>query len=281
MTQEGVASSRVTYDSDERLSPLLGVATSMMAFRGLIRLLVTRDLTVRYKRSVLGVWWTLINPLLTATVMWVVFNQVFRFQIPGVPFIVYLLSGVILLTFFAQGLIVVGNSIVGSTGIITKVYVPPEVFAFSAAISIGVNFCISLLVLLIVQLLTGVGIPLTALLVPVPVLLMLALITGAGLLVATLAIRYSDVMDLTVLLVTLLGYLTPTFYPVSIIPEDYRDALYINPVYSFLLVFRGLVYEGSFATWPAWTIMTLVSLGALGLGAYVFNRRWRHLAAML
>jgi ABC-2 type transport system permease protein len=272
----------VTYDSAQRRAPLVQEATNLWAYRGLLKLLVVRDITLRYKRSLLGVWWTLLNPLLTTAVLWLVFSQVFRFEIPGgVPFIVYLLSGVLLVTFFSQGLTSVSASLVSSSGVLTKVYVPPEVFAVSAASAAGVNFLLSLAPLLVIQLITGVGIPWTVPLVIVPALAMLALVVGTGLLVATAAIRFADALDLVSILVILLGYLTPTFYPVSVVPDGFQPVIYSNPLYSYLVVFRDVVYAGELP--PLWniTVMLTTALGMLALGTYVFSRRWSALAASL
>lgn len=210
------------YDSDERVPPFVAVVRNLWRYRGLLRLLVVRDLTVRYKRSLLGVWWTLLNPMLTAGVMYIVFSNVFRFEIPGgLPFVVYLLSGILLVTFFAQGVNAVGVSLVSSASVISKIYVPPEVFALSAACAAAVNFSVSLLPLAAALLLTGVGISSGALLLFVPVLAMLCLVTGVGLLVATAAIRFPDTLDLAAVGVLLLSYLTPTFYPISIVPDKF------------------------------------------------------------
>lgn len=270
------------YDSAVSQPPVLGELRNLHRFRGLLRLLVVRDITVRYKRSVLGVWWTLLNPLLTTAVMFVVFSNVFRFEVPGgVPFIVYLLSGILLTTFFAQTLNVVGVSLVGSAGVLTKVYVPPEVFAVSAAIAGAVNFALSLMPLLVIQLITGTGIPWTALLVPIPIVAMLAFVAGLGLLVSTAAIRFHDTLDLVALGATLLAYLTPTFYPISIVPDKFRLFVELNPLYSYLRVFRGLAYEGGFADRSAWIVMITTSVLALAIGLVTFSRRWRSLAVML
>lgn len=270
------------YDSDQRRPPLIDEAVHLWQYRGLLKLLVVRDLTLRYKRSLLGVWWTLLNPLLTTAVMWLVFSAIFRFVIPGgAPYILYLTSGVLLLTFFAQGINTVGRSLVASSAVISKVYVPPEVFAVSAAAAAGLNFAISLIPLFLLALITGWGIPLTAPLVVAPALALLMLVTGVGLLVATAAIRFADTLDLSALGVVLIGYLTPTFYPISIVPEQYRDLVYVNPLYSYLVVFRSLAYGPDPAPWWAWLVMTGTSVCALALGTYVFSRRWRTLAAML
>jgi ABC-type polysaccharide/polyol phosphate export permease len=269
------------YDSDLRLPPLLDEVQQLRRFRDLLRLLIVRDLTLRYKRSLLGVWWTLLNPLLTTAVMWVVFSNIFRFPTGDVPFIVYLLSGVLLVTFFSQGLNNVSVSVVGSASILTKVYVPPVVFAVSAATAAAVNFAVSLVPLLVIQLLTGTGVPWTALLVPIPALSLLAAVTGLGLMVAATAIRFADTLDLVAIFVILIGYLTPTFYPISIVPDRFRLFIEVNPLYSYLLVFRGLVYEGAFAPWWCWAVMLGTALVFLTVGTYVFSRRWRSLAVML
>lgn len=282
MTTSAVQPATVTYDSAQRRSPLVQEAANLWTFRGLLKLLVVRDITLRYKRSLLGVWWTLLNPLLTTAVLWLVFSQVFRFQIPGgVPFIVYLLSGVLLVTFFSQGLNSVSASVVSSAGILTKVYVPPEVFAVAAATAAAVNFLLSLLPLLVIQLITGTGIPWSVLLVPLPALAMLAFVVGTGLLVATAAIRFSDALDLVGISVVLLGYLTPTFYPLEVVPENFQTVIYSNPLYSYLIVFREAAYGGGLAPAWNWAVMVGTAVGMLAIGTWVFSRRWSSLAASL
>jgi ABC-2 type transport system permease protein len=270
------------YDSARRRRPLVSELENLRLHRGLLRLLVVRDLTVRYKRSALGIWWTMLNPLLTTAVMFAVFSQVFRFQLPeGEPFIVYLLSGVILVGFFSQGVIAAGSSIVNSAGILTKVYVPPEVFALAAASAAGVNFLINLLPLLVIQLLLGVGIPWTILLVPVPAVLLLALVTGIGLLVAAAAVYFYDVIDLTAVVLGLVGYLTPTFYPITIVPDQLRPLVEANPLYSYLLAFRNLVYLGRVPPWYVWAMMAATAVAALIVGLGAFSRSWRRLVVLL
>lgn len=269
------------YDSDQTRRPVVTELGNLFAYRGLLKLLVTRDLTVRYKRSTLGVWWTLLNPLLTMTVLWIVFSQFFRFQMPGVPYVPYLLSGILLVTFFSQGVIATGSSIVNSASVLSKVYVPAEVFAVAAAVAAFVNFTISLAPLLVIQLVTGVGIPWTVVLVPIPAFFMLLLVAGLGLLVASAAVYFYDVLDLTAVLTQLIGYLTPTFYPIDFVPERFLPLIYANPLYSYLTIFRGFVYEGGFA--PGWNFAVMIgsSVVVLLLGVWVFTRSWRNLVVVL
>jgi ABC-type polysaccharide/polyol phosphate export permease len=269
------------YDSSELRKPLVGELRNLWVYRGLLRLLLARDLTVRYKRSALGVWWTVLNPLLLSGILWLIFGQFFRFPTPGVPYIVYLLSGVLLATFFAQAVVASGSAIVNSASILSKVYVPPEVFSFSSVLAAAVNFVVSLLPLFIVQVATGVGIPLTVLLIPLPVLAMIALVAGLGLLVAAAAVYFYDVLDLTAVLIQMLVYLTPTFYPIAIVPDRFLWIIHANPLYSYLLVFREFAYEGSFA--PAWAfaVMAGSALLVMATGVYVFSRSWKRLVVVL
>ena len=270
-----------TYDSDQARRPFVSELRNLWDHRGLLRLLVGRDMTLRYKRSVLGVWWTLLNPLLTTAVMWVVFGNFFKFEIPGTPFIVYLLSGILLITYFSQAVIAAGSAIVNASGILSKVYVPAEVFSVSAAVAAAANFGISLLILLVVQVAMGVGVPWTIILIPIPILAMLALTSGLGLLIASAAVHFFDVIDLVGVLVQLLGYLTPTFYPVSIVPPSLIFLIYVNPLYSYLTVFRGFMYEGRFAEPWMFAYMIGSALVAFAVGVWVFSRSWRSLVVLL
>ncbi len=270
------------YDSDQARRPLVSEFENLWVNRGLIRLIVGRDLTLRYKRSTLGIWWTLLNPLLTTGVMWLVFGQIFRFPVPGgIPYIVYLLSGILLVTFFSQATIASGSAIVGNAGVLSKVYVPPEVFSFSAALSAGANFMISLIILLVVQMATGVGIPWTVVFIPIPVLAMLGLTAGLGLLIAAAAVHFFDVIDLTSVFIQLISYLTPSFYPITIIPEHFQWVIKINPLYSYLTVFRGFVYDGVFVDGWMFAYMFATSVVALLVGVWVFSRSWRSLVVLL
>ena len=273
------------YDSALARRPLISEFQNLWTYRGLVRLLVNRELTVRYKRSALGVWWTLLNPLLTTAIMWVVFGQIFgggRFGTTGdEPYVLYLLAGVLFITFFGQGLLATGAAITGSAGILTKVYVPAEVFSFATSIAGAANFLISVIPLLAVQLIVGAGIPWTIVLAPIPVAAMLALVTGLGMLVAAAAVRFYDVVELTRVGVTLLTYATPVFYPVSIIPERFLPFVYANPLYSYLEVFRSLMYRGDIPPLWQWVMVLASALVALALGVWLFSRSWRSLVSSL
>jgi ABC-type polysaccharide/polyol phosphate export permease len=270
------------YDSATPRRPIVDETRSLWERRALVRLLVSRDLTLRYKRSVLGVWWTLLNPLLTAAVMWLVFSQIFDRVSEDVPFIVYMLSGILLIqTFFAQGVLAAGSSLMSSGGILSKIRVPGEVFAFTAALAAGVNFAIGLIPLVLIMVFTGTPIPWTIILVPIPAIAMLALVTGVGMLIAAAAVHFYDVLDFVRVILQLVIWLVPTFYPLEMIPEQYQFVIKLNPLFSYLEVFRGFLYRGSFAPMWNFSVMTVSALVFLAFGVWVFSRSWRNMVVKL
>lgn len=276
------STSTPVYDSAAPRRPIFDETRSLWSHRSLIRLLVGRDLTVRYKRSVLGVWWTLLNPLLTAAVMWLVFSQIFRRSSEDVPFIVYMLSGILLIaTFFAQGVLAAGSSLMSSAGILSKLRVPGEVFAFTAAIAAMVNFAIGMVPLLLIMVLTGTPIPWTVVLTPIPAFAMLGLVTGVGMLIASAAVHFYDVLDFVRVILQLAIWLVPTFYPMDIIPEQFQIIVKLNPLYSYLQVFRGFVYRGEFA--PSWNFIYMFGSAVIFLaaGVWIFSKSWRAMVVKL
>lgn len=272
-----------TYDSTASSGDIRQPFSNIWKNRALINLLVARDLTLRYKRSVLGVWWTVLNPLLTTAVYWFVFSTIFRRSTgTDVPFIVYLLSGTLLVSvFFSQGAIAGGSALIGSRTILSKIRVPGEVFSVTAAVAAAVNFLIGVAVLLIIQLATGWGVPWTAVLIAIPSFAMLLFVTGFGMLIASAAIHFYDVLDLVRVILQMVIWLVPTFYPIEIIPENLQILVKINPLYSYLVVFRAFVYEGQFP--PAWSITYMAGSAVLMLlvGVWVFSRSWRNAAVRL
>jgi len=271
------------YDSDAFTGDIRQPFRNIWDNRALIGLLVGRDLTLRYKRSVLGVWWTLLNPLLTTLVFWFVFSTIFtRASGSDVPFIIYLLSGVLLVSsFFSQGAIAGGSSLIGSRGILSKIRVPGEVFAVTAGLAAAVNFLIGTVILLLIQIATGWGVPWTVILVPIPALAMLLFVTGFGMLIASAAIHFYDVLDFVRIVLQLAIWLVPSFYPVEIIPENLHVFIEANPLYSYLVVFRDFVYGGIIP--PTWNLvyMTVSALVMLLVGVWVFAKSWKQAAVRL
>ena len=270
------------YDSSVRQIPVISQIKSIYDNRGLLKLLVVRDLTVRYKRSVIGVWWSLLNPLFTTAVMFYVFNTVFKSKLPdGAPFLPYLLSGVLLITLFNQGLTMGADAIASGAGVLTKVYVRPEIFAVSASISSAINFIIGLAPLTIVLGFYHKTPTWRFPIVLVIILCMTLFTTGLSLLLAIAYVNFDDSRSLINIFLLALQYMTPIFYPISVLGPHTRAVIVLNPLTSFLEIFRREFGNGAVSTSRNWGIMLGCSIFAFVLGFYVFSKRWPKVVAKL
>ena len=253
-----------------------------MKYLPLIRLLVSRELTLRYKRSVIGIGWTLLNPMLTSFVLWVVFSFVFASRLPsGQQFAPYLMAGILLNTFFNQGLMQAAESIASNGGVLTKIYVPPQVFAISAALAGVVNFAIGLLPLAIVVFISGQMLAWTLPLVLIVGLCMTLMVAGLGLLCSILFIRFDDTRNIVSVLLMILMYLTPIFYPISVMNNTMQNIIKWNPLTSFLEIFRWAFSNNASPTLFNWVYMLISTVFFLWLGIYNFKKHWPRMVAML
>ncbi|MCL2060309.1 MAG: ABC transporter permease, partial [Oscillospiraceae bacterium] len=184
---------------------------SFNRYKHLLRLLVRRDFISRYRKSILGVLWSLLNPLLTMLVMTLVFSYIFRFQIENFP--VYLLSGQIIFGFFSESTTQAMGSVIAGEGIIKKIYVPKYIFPVSRVLSSLVNLAFSFIAFLLVFIFTGVQFKPTMLLLPIPILYVLVFSLGIAMLLSSMAVFFRDLTYLYGVFLTLLLYLTPLFYP--------------------------------------------------------------------
>jgi len=254
----------------------------LMNYLPLIRLLVSRDLTLRYKRSVIGIGWTLLNPMLTSFVLWVVFSFAFGGRlIEGQQFAPYLMAGILLNTFLNQGTWLASESISTNSEILTKIYVPPQVFTVSAALTSLINFLISLLPLAIVVLASGQSISFAIPLVAIVGICMTLLVAGIGLILSTLFVRFDDARNIVSVLLMITLYVTPIFYPISILSKQMQTLINLNPLTSYLEVFRWAFSNNASPTFANWAYMLLTSLFSITLGALIFKRAWPRTVAML
>ncbi len=270
------------YDSSTRASYFKELTANLWVQRDLITLLVKRDLTVRYKRSILGLFWTLINPLLTSLVLWVVFVQIFKGKLAdGSQFAPYVLAGVLLMNFFNQAFMQATDSIASGMGILQKVYVRPHIFALASAISNSINFILGLFALTFVTFLVGEGISLFAPLAFVVILCMLGLTIGLSLMVSILFIRFDDSKNIVAIILQLLFYLTPVFYPKDILSSNIRLIVSLNPLSSYLDIFRYVFANTGKATLFDWAYMFSSSTIVLLLGLFIFKKAWAKSAVMM
>ena len=241
---------------------------SFNRFKHLLWLLVKRDFISRYRKSVLGVLWSLLNPLLTMLVLTLVFSYLFQRQIENFP--VYLLSGQIIFGFFNESTSQAMRAIIGGEGIIKKVYVPKYIFPLAKVLSSLVNLGFSFLAFLLIFVVTRAPLHWTILLVPIPIIYTFIFSLGVGMFLSAVAVFFRDLTYLYGVFTVLLTYLTPLFYPISIIPDWLLPYMAFNPIYHFVEYFRNVALYGIVPGLWANIVCLGLSLMSLCCGVYVF-----------
>lgn len=204
--------------------------------------LVSRDIKVRYKRSVIGIAWTMLNPLLNMVALTFIFSVVLRQGIENFP--VYYLCGSIFWTFFAQSTSHAASLTVDAAEITKRVHIPESVFVASA-IGLGiVNLLFSLVPLLLLVLALGHPIRWTWLFLPVAMAIATLFTAGVGLVIFTMAIRFIDVKETYLVLLQPWFFITPIVYTPAILPEKYRLVVWLNPMTYMVEIFRAPLYNG-------------------------------------
>jgi len=258
------------YDSSARGLPALEELNELIRYRNLVFQTVRRNIVIRYKRSVLGVAWTMLNPLGTTLILAIVFSQVFG---AGPGYASYVLSGLIAWTFFSQTTNDAMSNLVWGGGLLKRIYIPRTVFAVSS-IGVGlVNLTLSLVPLLIVMLVTGITPTLSFLLLPIPILLLAMFSLGLGLLLSTLAINFADIAEMYGIILTAWFYLSPIIYTKELIPERFAWLILINPMYYLINLFRATIFEGVVPTLPELLLTGFISLITLLIGWVVFSSK--------
>ncbi len=239
-------------------------------YRDLVGALVSRELKVRYRRSAIGFLWTMLQPLLMMLVLQLVFSSLFRFNLPNYP--VYALAGILFWNFFSQSIVSSMNSLKGNAHLLQKLPVPKAVFPIATVISGVINLGFALVPLLLMLIVTGHPIRPALAFLPIAVLLAALFTLGAGLLLSPLAVFFHDVVELVGVLLTLLMYLTPVFYPKEIVPPNLLWVVRFNPARSILEVFRDPIYQGEVPPITHLSVALGIAILALAVGAWAFRR---------
>ena len=255
---------------DGRNNPLVAVCMLFTRYGFLIRQLVSRDFKTKYKRSALGMAWSFLNPLLTMSVQYVVFSTLFKSDIPNYP--VYLLSGIVFFNFFSEAVSMGMTSITGNASLIKKVYMPKYIYPVSRILSSLVNFALAIIPLLLVMLITGTAFTPALLLLIFDMLCLLGFVTGMSLLLTTAMTFFQDTQFLWGVVSMMWMYLTPLFYPESIIPAQFLTVYHMNPMYQYITFARICIIDGVSPEPMAYLWCILSSVVVLGLGILTFKR---------
>ena len=266
------SSSLEQWNVAERPLRLLDEARHVAARGGLLYALVWRDLTIRYKRSFLGVLWTMLHPLLLMLIFSIVFSALLGPRVPRYP--AYFLSAYLAWNFFAQTVVNAMLSVAWNGPLMKRVPVPPSVFTLATAISGLVNLVLGIVVLCGLMLAAGIPLHRSMLFLPVSFVLVGTFTFGVALALTAISVFLADVREMVQAALPALMYLTPIVYPIGIVPERFQWIIRLNPMFYLVDLMRLPIYEGVIPPWRTIGVAAACSLAACTLGWIVF----RHLA---
>lgn len=243
---------------------------NFIKFKPLLEELVGRDIKVKYRRSVLGVLWTLLNPLMMMIVLSVVFSSLFKFDIEYFP--VYLLSGQLIFNFYNESTSNAMSAILNNASLIKKIYVPKYLFVLSRILSSIINLAASFSALILVMLAMRIPLHWTIIFSIIPLVLLAVFSLGVSLLLAAVTVKFRDIMHLYSVFTTALLYLTPVIYPMSILPEKVKLIVAINPITNYVGMFRDVMIYGTIPGIISLLVATIEAVIMLGIGLRVFYK---------
>jgi ABC-type polysaccharide/polyol phosphate export permease len=255
---------------------LLASLRQLLRYRALIQSLVARELKARYRGSVLGFFWSFINPLL----LLLVYSFVFTVVLPGArprelePFALFMFCGILPWSWFSSSLLEASNVLIAGSNLIRKVLFPAEVLPIVTVLAGLAHFCFGLPILAAFLVYYGVPIvPSDLLWFPVVVGIQLMLTLGLALLLSALAVHFRDIRDLLANLLTLWFFATPIIYALSQAPPSVRPLLNLNPFTHLAVAYQEVLFRrGAFVEWPRLLAVGAASLLVLTLGYGVFDR---------
>ncbi|MEN8173229.1 MAG: ABC transporter permease [Chloroflexota bacterium] len=256
------------YDSSKPMHPFWEEFHALIAYRELIFQFVARAIKTRYKRSLLGVVWTLLNPLLTMIVLTIVFSQLFKITIANFP--VYVLSGQLVWIFFSNTTSSAMSEMLFSGELLKRIYVPKSIFAMAAVGTGLVNLLFSLIPLILIALLLGVKINFALLTWVLAIILISGFALGLGLLLSTATVYFADMLPVYNVVLTIWLYATPIIYPLEIVPQPWQGLFRFNPLYYYVELFRTPLLSGVVPGFDIWLPAIGFTLGMFILGALVF-----------
>lgn len=240
-------------------------------YRALVQILILRELKARYRGTALGFLWSFVNPLLLMTIYVLVFSVYLRMDMKNYP--VFLLSGILPWAWFSSGIIESTGAIVGNGGLIRKVYLPSEIFPLVSIGSNMIHFLLSVPVLLLFLIFSGVPLSWWLLLLPVVMAIQLVFTYSLALLVSSLTVQFRDLLHIVSNLMLAWFFLTPVFYPITAVPLDYRALVDLNPMAHLILAYQRIFFYHQAPSALSLLVLAGVSCVLLAVGFMFFETR--------
>ena len=249
---------------------LKALRQKLESHRFLFSELVKRDFKKKYKRTALGMLWSILSPLLNVLVLLMVFKNFFGRTEPH--FIIYIFSGTLVMSFYTECTQGCMRALMANAAIFTKINVPKSLFLLSKSVQSYINFGLTLVVYFIFCICDHITFGVHCFALFYPIIMLLIFNIGIGMLLSALFVFFRDIEYLYGIFLLLLNYISAIFYPVSIIPEEYRNLFYLNPVYVFINYFRIVMIEC--AVPPLWLHLLLAAYSVLAIvfGCMVYKR---------
>lgn len=249
----------------------VSIIMNITKHRHLLSELISRNIKVRYKRSFLGLAWTMINPLFTTLILYIVFSQLFKTSIP--QFTIYLLSGLLMWNFFAQSSVAAMRDLIWSGSLLQRVSIPKSAFALAAVGTGLVNLFLAFIPLFLVLLFSGARFTISMFFIPISLLVASLFTLGIGLGLSALAVFFTDIVDMYNILLLAWMYLTPIFYPIEILDPKFHWLIYSNPMYYILETFRMPIYLGVLPPVDIFGKAILAAFLSLLIGGWFFTKK--------
>lgn len=232
--------------------------------------LTKRDFKKKYKRTVLGMGWSILAPLLTLLVLNFVFGHFFGRRVPH--YTIYLFCGNLLFSYFRESTTGGMNSLVSNAGIFTKVNVPKYIFLLSKNVSSLINFGLSLCIFFVFVFFDNIDFGLHFIMLLYPIACLVVFNIGIGLIISALFVFYKDMSYLYDIFTMLLMYLSAIFYTTDILPEKYQTVFLLNPIYVYIKYFRDIVLQGEIPSLAYHGLCLFYALAALCIGGYIYKK---------
>ena len=248
--------------------------------RDLFYFLVWRDVKVRYKQTLLGAGWAILQPFLTMLLFTLIFGRLAKVPSDGIPYPIFAYAGLLPWTFFSNAVTASSNSLVGNAALITKVYFPRMVIPASAVGAGLVDFAIAAVILIAMMVWYGIGLSISVLMLAPLVILTAILALGVGMWLSGLNVKYRDVRYALPFFVQLWMYVTPIIYPTTFVPERWRWLLVLNPLSGIVEGYRSALFNRPFE-WSHLGVSVLMGSGFLVYALYSFKRMERDFADVI
>lgn len=244
----------------------------LLSFHELLYFLTWRDIKVRYKQTLLGVLWAVLQPLFMMLIFALFFGRLVGVRSDGIPYPLFAYAGLLPWTFFASAATAGGNSVVNSANLITKVYFPRLIVPAAAVAAALVDFAITFIVLAVLMIYYRVSLAWGLLMLPVLIVLLTILALGFGILMATLNVKYRDIKFALPFLIQLWFFASPIIYPTSLVPERWRWLLALNPMTGIIEGFRTALFGHHGFDWQAIGISAVITFLLLVYATRLFKR---------